>query len=88
MVSESAGNSLSAGGTRTGIDIQGDELIGFDGHLGWSYSRRHLFRSGLIICGIFMVLEGGVRATGGGGRRAQSGVYRTMSILPLSFSLS
>ena len=66
-----SGHSLSAGGTRTGIDIQGDELIGFDGHSGWSFSRRHLFRSGLIICGIFMVLvwRGGLR-NWGGGRRA------------------
>jgi hypothetical protein len=47
--------------------IQGDELIGFDGHLGWSYSWRYL-SAGLLFVWIFMVLEGGGRATGGGGR--------------------
>ena len=64
------GYSLSAGITRTGIDIQGDELIGFDGHLGWSYSWRCL-SAGLLFGWIFKVLvwRGGLR-NWGGGRRA------------------
>jgi hypothetical protein len=60
-----SGYSLDAGRTRTGIDIRGAELIGFDGHSGWSFSRRHLFRAGLVFGWIFNILEGGGRATGG-----------------------